>query len=519
MKTLPITLLLLVLLLLPTAAMAHSAGSGQAHSAGSGQAQEPVVCEQNYTVQVGDWLSKLADKYYGDVLTYPAIVAATNAQTDEAYATIENPDLIEPGWTLCIPSVEDAAALIPSSAMPGPQPEAGAPTGLSQQDLANATYSSEFTQSGTATLTAGEYSEAAAPGSATQTVVTLAPHVAYGQLDGGDAAAVVLVTDPGGSGTFYSLHLMTTQNGQPVEVASTSLGDRVQINSVTIQDNQIVVDMVQAGPDDPMCCPSQHVIKTYEVQADQLVEVSSQEVTDGGAEADQTLAGTAWMLTTLNGAEPLPETTITASFDADGTLNGTNSCNRYGAVYEVDGEAITITLGPTTLMACPDPIMLQADEYMAALASAAAYQIQGDVLELRDSEGVVVAAFTAQPTGLAGTSWDVIAYNNGKEAVVSLIIGTQITADFGEDETLTGNAGCNDYSAPYQADDAGNISIGPAVTTFMECSEPEGIMEQELQYLAALQTAATYRVEGDTMEMRTADGARVANFQPYGLLR
>ena len=67
MKTLPITLLILTLLLLPATALAHSTGSGQAHSAGSGQAQEPVACELDYTVQAGDWLSKIAEKYYGDV--------------------------------------------------------------------------------------------------------------------------------------------------------------------------------------------------------------------------------------------------------------------------------------------------------------------------------------------------------------------------------------------------------------------------------------------------------------------
>ncbi len=288
----------------------------------------------------------------------------------------------------------------------------------------------------------------------------------------------------------------------------------MQINSITIENNQVVVDMVQAGPDDPMCCPSQQVIKTYELQGDQLVEVSSQEVTDGGAEAPpQGLEDTSWILTTLNGAQPLPGTTITASFDADGTVNGTNGCNRYGAAYQVDGEAITITLGPTTMMACPEPIMKQADEYMAALASAATYQIQGEALELRDGDGSVLATFTEQPTGLAGTSWNVIAYNNGKEAVVSVIIGTEITADFGADGNLTGSAGCNTYTAAYEADDDGNISIGPAATTFMMCSEPEGIMEQEQQYLAALQTAATYRIEGNNMEMRTAEGALAANFQ------
>jgi len=39
------------------------------------------------------------------------------------------------------------------------------------------------------------------------------------------------------------------------------------------------------------------------------------------------------------------------------------------------------------------------------------------------------------------------------------------------------------------------------------CQEPEGIMEQEQQYLAALETAATYNITGLTMEMRTSEGS------------
>jgi len=74
-------------------------------------AQAPVECDEDYLVQADDWLSKLSDKYYGDVLAYWAIFDATNAAGGD-YATIENPDLIEVGWQLCIPSAEDAQALL-----------------------------------------------------------------------------------------------------------------------------------------------------------------------------------------------------------------------------------------------------------------------------------------------------------------------------------------------------------------------------------------------------------------------
>jgi hypothetical protein len=76
--------------------------------------QAMMACELDYVVQADDWLSKLADKYYADVLAYPAIVEATNAaaQDDGSYASIANPDLIEVGWQLCIPSAADAQAMM-----------------------------------------------------------------------------------------------------------------------------------------------------------------------------------------------------------------------------------------------------------------------------------------------------------------------------------------------------------------------------------------------------------------------
>jgi len=73
-------------------------------------AQE-VTCESDVIVQADDWLSKIADKFLGDVLAFPAIVEATNAMaaSDDSYAQIDNPDVIEPGWKLCIPSGAAAA--------------------------------------------------------------------------------------------------------------------------------------------------------------------------------------------------------------------------------------------------------------------------------------------------------------------------------------------------------------------------------------------------------------------------
>jgi ABC-type branched-subunit amino acid transport system substrate-binding protein len=78
------------------------------------QAQAEIACEKDVIVQVDDWLSKLSEKFYGDVLAFPVIFEATNtqAQADNSYAALEDPDLIEPGWKLCIVDVATAEGIL-----------------------------------------------------------------------------------------------------------------------------------------------------------------------------------------------------------------------------------------------------------------------------------------------------------------------------------------------------------------------------------------------------------------------
>ncbi len=72
-----------------------------------------------YIVQADDWLSKIALKYYGDMFAYPPIVAATNtkAATDDSFTSIDNPDLIEVGQKLWLPTQPQATETAESTAV------------------------------------------------------------------------------------------------------------------------------------------------------------------------------------------------------------------------------------------------------------------------------------------------------------------------------------------------------------------------------------------------------------------
>jgi heat shock protein HslJ len=229
--------------------------------------------------------------------------------------------------------------------------------------------------------------------------------------------------------------------------------------------------------------------------------------------SSQSLVGQPWLLTELNGQVPIPNTTITAEFTEDGSVSGSSGCNQYTTSYTVDGDQLNFgEQVASTMMACLEPVMEQEREYLQALTATATFEIEDDVLVLLDADGNELARFVAVSQDLADTSWTVIGYNNGKGGVVSVIIGTEITANFSADGRLSGNSGCNNYSADYETEGE-SISIGEAEVTEMACPEPEGIMEQEQLYLAALYMAETYKVEEIRLEMRTSDGALVADFQ------
>ncbi|MCD4671267.1 MAG: META domain-containing protein [Anaerolineaceae bacterium] len=78
--------------------------------------------------------------------------------------------------------------------------------------------------------------------------------------------------------------------------------------------------------------------------------------------------------------------------------------------------------------------------------------------------------------------------------------GNTFTIEF-ENGEVHGHSGCNSYFGEYKV--KGNeISFGMLAATEMACMDPEGIMQQEQEYLAFLSEVVSFSVEGEQLILK-----------------
>ena len=151
--------------------------------------------------------------------------------------------------------------------------------------------------------------------------------------------------------------------------------------------------------------------------------------------------------------------------------------------------------------------------FLAVLSLVDAWQLREQSLLLLDKDRQIVLKFVAaKPATLEDVSWQAIGINNGRGGVVSAENTHLATAVFAYGK-ISGNAGCNDFTAAYEIE-GDQITIGRAMTTRKHCAEPHGIMEQERQYLQALARVHTYTLKPNRLELRDENGSLQVSFQP-----
>jgi heat shock protein HslJ len=226
--------------------------------------------------------------------------------------------------------------------------------------------------------------------------------------------------------------------------------------------------------------------------------------THAGATAPPPLDGTAWVLASLPAGASTRESTATLSFEG-GRAAGSDGCNRFTAAYTTRGSEIEIgARGASTMMACAPDVMQRAEAFMTALGAARSFRVADANLQLLGGDGALLATLKPQSRSLTGT-WNVNGINNGRNAVVSLVSGTSVTMVFSEDGKVAGSAGCNAYTARYDAKGSRLRFSAPGATR--KACPADGVMEQEDSFLKALEAVTTMRIDGDRLELRDDAGA------------
>jgi heat shock protein HslJ len=153
----------------------------------------------------------------------------------------------------------------------------------------------------------------------------------------------------------------------------------------------------------------------------------------------------------------------------------------------------------------------QADTPPQAAPSTVVYTLKAynnaDQVETRSVEVQIAQAPPQNP--LAGTTWQLQAMQ-GPGAVPGEVT---ITAHFGGNGGLSGNGGCNSYSASYSAE-GNSIAIRNPSSEMAACGDPADSLERA--YLELLPQAANFEIRDGLLIVLGNTGAEILRFFPLG---
>lgn len=211
--------------------------------------------------------------------------------------------------------------------------------------------------------------------------------------DGSKEAVVILVENSGGTGSF--LYIAVLERGKAVveNTVTSQVGDRVQVRAFKIEAGKMIMDVVQHGPADAMCCPTQKARRSWMLDGSSLVE---EEPVASGTISTADLRGIRWVLKQIDRDEQYPGDSQVTLFFENSRISGRSGCNRYFAeITESSPGEIEIGVVGSTRMACPDEVMTVEIRYLAALQGMVNYSYLSGrlVLTCRTGDGSTTMIF------------------------------------------------------------------------------------------------------------------------------
>ena len=186
---------------------------------------------------------------------------------------------------------------------------------------------------------------------------------------------------------------MGRAGGSIVNLGTALVGDRVQVKAGFIADGLITLDLIQAGPGEAACCPTQKALAGWRLIDGSLTPTES---VNTGTLSLEDLRGPEWRLAAIGWDDPvLEEPGAVIRFDGD-KVTGNGGCNGYfGTVTGNAPGQLEFSAMGTTMMACPEPAMDLERRYLRTLAGGSSYSFVGGrlVIGCETDDGPVALVF------------------------------------------------------------------------------------------------------------------------------
>ena len=263
------------------------------------------------------------------------------------------------------------STLLLSACQQDPPPEVFAHITPTLQALKNMQYNGLQGDQSTITLSNGRWQgEPYEKGGASRPEVSITRNfhlIADLDADGLDEAITILNEDSGGSGQYSYLAVIKSVKGKLHNVATTLLGDRIQIKAAKVEKGQIKFEMVRAGKTDVACCPGEVVELGWNLTSQGLKEFSVLDTTQ--RLTPEIMAYGKWVLRSWDIDTAVDNNVkIDLKYD-DGRLFGNSSCNNYFLQIKPKKLPGDISVGRigSTRKACPKPIMTNESRFLKQL--------------------------------------------------------------------------------------------------------------------------------------------------------
>ncbi len=207
-----------------------------------------------------------------------------------------------------------------------------------------------------------------------------------------------------------------------------------------------------------------------------------------------TLRDTDWVLSSLitsDGDIPVPSTDVPwLNLSEKDGMYGNSGCNTIGSSFEATDRSISFGMIASTMMYCEGLMDLELS-FTNALEAVSQYEIIEDQLVLSSEDFTTVMTFFTADLTLENTQWRLYT-RNGEDIPADIHVSLTLSPE-GEsnDGTVSGSAGCNNYTGSYVLDgDHLTINLISLTAKFCDTS-----MDIEAAFIEALQDELVIQME------------------------